>query len=179
MSVSVRVACDQGRIADLVRCERRVPSLPGTAAEPPACRNQRGDRRGESGARPCQCTRTGCRICEPNAKRCVPVFFRRWGGVHKGQSGRLLNGSTWERYPAPPARPWGANRRGPIARASRVPSQGRGSPTNWESCRVDLQGIREGVSRARRPRSRSRQKIAGRRDSQFLFGWYIRGRLVA
>jgi protein gp37 len=30
----------------------------------------------------------------------VPFFFKQWGGVHKKQNGRLLEGITWDQMPA-------------------------------------------------------------------------------
>lgn len=30
----------------------------------------------------------------------VPFFFKQWGGVHKKQNGRLLEGVTWDQMPA-------------------------------------------------------------------------------
>ena len=31
----------------------------------------------------------------------VPFFFKQWGGVHKKQTGRLLDGRTWDQMPRP------------------------------------------------------------------------------
>jgi protein gp37 len=30
----------------------------------------------------------------------VPFFFKQWGGVHKGANGRVLDGRTWDEFPA-------------------------------------------------------------------------------
>jgi protein gp37 len=30
----------------------------------------------------------------------VPFFFKQWGGVHKSRTGRVLDGKTWDEYPA-------------------------------------------------------------------------------
>ncbi|EQD41195.1 Phage Gp37Gp68, partial [mine drainage metagenome] len=30
----------------------------------------------------------------------VPFFFKQWGGVHKSRAGRVLDGRTWDEYPA-------------------------------------------------------------------------------
>jgi protein gp37 len=30
----------------------------------------------------------------------VPFFFKQWGGVHKGKTGRLLDGRTWDQMPS-------------------------------------------------------------------------------
>lgn len=38
----------------------------------------------------------------------VAFFFKQWGGTRKGKAGRLLNGRTWDEYPAgegPPKQP--------------------------------------------------------------------------
>jgi protein gp37 len=32
----------------------------------------------------------------------VPFFFKQWGGVHKKQAGRLLEGRTWDEMPVLP-----------------------------------------------------------------------------
>ncbi|MGA3009982.1 MAG: phage Gp37/Gp68 family protein [Terracidiphilus sp.] len=32
----------------------------------------------------------------------VPFFFKQWGGVNKGKAGRLLDGRTYDEYPAMP-----------------------------------------------------------------------------
>jgi protein gp37 len=32
----------------------------------------------------------------------IPFFFKQWGGVHKKQAGRLLEGHTWDEMPALP-----------------------------------------------------------------------------
>jgi protein gp37 len=32
----------------------------------------------------------------------VPFFFKQWGGVHKHQTGRVLEGHTWDEMPALP-----------------------------------------------------------------------------
>ena len=32
----------------------------------------------------------------------VPFFFKQWGGIHKKQAGRLLEGRTWDEMPALP-----------------------------------------------------------------------------
>ncbi len=32
-------------------------------------------------------------------RRCVPFFFKQWGGVHKSKTGRLLDGRTWDEMP--------------------------------------------------------------------------------
>ena len=29
----------------------------------------------------------------------VPFFFKQWGGVRKGKTGRVLDGRTWEEMP--------------------------------------------------------------------------------
>jgi protein gp37 len=31
----------------------------------------------------------------------VPFFFKQWGGVHKAQTGRVLDGRTWDEMPLP------------------------------------------------------------------------------
>jgi len=31
--------------------------------------------------------------------RCVPFFFKQWGGVRKAKNGRLLDGRTYDEYP--------------------------------------------------------------------------------
>ncbi len=31
----------------------------------------------------------------------VPFFFKQWGGVRKGRTGRLLDGRTWDELPRP------------------------------------------------------------------------------
>ena len=35
----------------------------------------------------------------------VPFFFKQWGGVRKGKSGRLLQGQTCDEVPPRPIRP--------------------------------------------------------------------------
>ena len=30
----------------------------------------------------------------------VPFFFKQWGGVKKSQTGRILDGRTWDEYPS-------------------------------------------------------------------------------
>lgn len=32
-------------------------------------------------------------------KQNVPFFFKQWGGVHKGRTGRVLDGKTWDEMP--------------------------------------------------------------------------------
>jgi len=34
----------------------------------------------------------------------VPFFFKQWGGVYKGRSGRTLEGQTWDQLPTHPPR---------------------------------------------------------------------------
>ena len=34
--------------------------------------------------------------------KCVPFFFKQWGGVQKKRAGRLLQGKTWDQMPALP-----------------------------------------------------------------------------
>ncbi|MBI4572651.1 MAG: DUF5131 family protein [candidate division NC10 bacterium] len=52
----------------------------------------------------------GCRPMEADwvreiRDRCVvsgvPFFFKQWGGVRKGRTGRLLDGRTWDAMPQP------------------------------------------------------------------------------
>jgi protein gp37 len=31
----------------------------------------------------------------------VPFFFKQWGGVRKSRTGRILDGKTWDQFPAP------------------------------------------------------------------------------
>lgn len=38
------------------------------------------------------------RICR---KQRVPFFFKQWGGVQKGKTGRELGGRTWDEFPTP------------------------------------------------------------------------------
>ena len=33
-------------------------------------------------------------------RRCVPFFFKQWGGVRKKKTGRELEGKTWDEMPA-------------------------------------------------------------------------------
>jgi protein gp37 len=33
-------------------------------------------------------------------RQSVPFFFKQWGGVHKSSTGRVLDGQTWDEYPA-------------------------------------------------------------------------------
>ena len=35
--------------------------------------------------------------------RCVPFFFKQWGGVDKKKAGRLLDGRTWDQMPEVPS----------------------------------------------------------------------------
>ncbi|MGH9601619.1 MAG: DUF5131 family protein, partial [Terriglobales bacterium] len=35
----------------------------------------------------------------------VPFFFKQWGGVRKAKNGRVLEGRTWDQYPAVSLRP--------------------------------------------------------------------------
>jgi len=35
----------------------------------------------------------------------VPFFFKQWGGVRKAKNGRLLEGQTYDEYPARVAGP--------------------------------------------------------------------------
>jgi protein gp37 len=37
------------------------------------------------------------RVCQ---KSKVPFFFKQWGGVQKKRAGRLLDGRTWDEFPA-------------------------------------------------------------------------------
>jgi len=59
-----------------------------------------GDRGGESGP--------GARLMEPEwvnslmeqcNRKSVPFFFKQWGGVRKKQTGRELNGRTFDEFP--------------------------------------------------------------------------------
>lgn len=34
-------------------------------------------------------------------RKCVPFFFKQWGGVRKKKAGRELEGRTWDQMPAP------------------------------------------------------------------------------
>jgi protein gp37 len=41
--------------------------------------------------------RDQCRLAK------IPFFFKQWGGVRKGQTGRILDGRTYDQIPASPA----------------------------------------------------------------------------
>ena len=47
--------------------------------------------------------------------RGIPFFFKQWGGKHKKEGGRLLEGREWNQFPILPRR--GAERRAPIQEA--------------------------------------------------------------
>jgi protein gp37 len=34
----------------------------------------------------------------------IPFFFKQWGGVHKGKTGRMLEGRTWDQMPLLPGK---------------------------------------------------------------------------
>jgi protein gp37 len=34
----------------------------------------------------------------------IPYFFKQWGGVHKGKTGRMLEGRTWDQMPLLPGK---------------------------------------------------------------------------
>ena len=39
-------------------------------------------------------------ICAQCHKAGVPFFFKQWGGVHKKQAGRRLEGKTYDEFPS-------------------------------------------------------------------------------
>ena len=43
------------------------------------------------------------RIRDQCRRDSVPFFFKQWGGVRKAVTGRLLDGRTWDQFPAPQA----------------------------------------------------------------------------
>lgn len=57
---------------------------------------------GESGpgARPMQAEWVRA-IRDQCLARCVPFFFKQWGGFNKKKAGRLLDGRTWDEMPEP------------------------------------------------------------------------------
>ena len=34
----------------------------------------------------------------------IPFFFKQWGGVHKGKTGRMLEGRIWDQMPILPGK---------------------------------------------------------------------------
>ena len=50
----------------------------------------------------------------------VPFFFKQWGGVRKGRTGRLLDGRTWDEMPQPVLR-WQHSESPGFARTHTIP----------------------------------------------------------
>jgi protein gp37 len=73
----------------------RIPSLPLTGIDWIIVGGESGP-----GARPMQ-----AEWVREIRDRCVgsgvPFFFKQWGGVRKGRTGRLLDGRTWDDMPKP------------------------------------------------------------------------------
>ncbi len=42
-----------------------------------------------------------CDVRDQCVRKCVPFFFKQWGGVRKKKAGRELEGRTWDEMPAP------------------------------------------------------------------------------
>jgi hypothetical protein len=56
---------------------------------------------GESGANHRPCDREWAReLRDQCAARGVPYFFKQWGGLTPKSGGRLLDGRTWDQFPA-------------------------------------------------------------------------------
>lgn len=73
----------------------RIPLLPLTGVDWVIVGGESGP-----GARPMEADWVR-EIRDRCVERGVPFFFKQWGGVRKGRTGRLLDGRTWDEMPRP------------------------------------------------------------------------------